>query len=81
MTKNVIPCDNKTVITYLTENRALRNLIEEYIASDDCDDEIFWNDYNAAKKLSEEFDLAKKDANMAKGKVLFEKGKTLEAAN
>ena len=79
--RKVSPCDNSTIISALTENRNLKNMIEAYIASGDCDDETR-NDYNAAKIASEDSESAKKKAeDMAKGKKLFEEKKVLEAAN
>ena len=64
----------------LRENRGLRQSIERFIASDECSDGTK-DEYNAAKKASEVFDMAAKKAlDMKEAEKLFEEGKILEAA-
>ena len=69
--RDTSPLDNVTKISVegLIQNRQLKNMIEEFVSSDDCPADMK-KDWEEAKEESEE-----------RPKKLFEEGKVLESAN
>ena len=66
------PLDNSTKLTVkgLIQNRQLKNMIEEFVTSDDC-----------PADMKKDWEESKKESDMVAAKKLFDEGKILESAN
>ena len=70
--KKTSPMDNVTKISVkgLVVNRALKNMIEDFVASPEC-----------PADMKEDYEETKKELDMIKAKKLYDEGRVLDAAN